>query len=190
MTATFPSGVKQFPVINPGDPILSSTENAQQEEIVAIETEYRRMGLHNLADPGANRVLFWDDSAGALKWLQVDGIVGTALGQWQNWTPTVAYAGGTTYPTSFTIIARYTRIGKLVVCVITGTLVRGSGDHAYISFTPPVSIEKSTTGSCTHQFLGEFNVAPCYMQGGIFVINTGTWTSDGSLWSTWIYETS
>ena len=37
MTATFPSGVKQFPVINPGDPILSSTENAQQEEIVAIE---------------------------------------------------------------------------------------------------------------------------------------------------------
>ena len=37
MTATFPGGVKQFSVINPGDPILSSTENAQQEEIVAIE---------------------------------------------------------------------------------------------------------------------------------------------------------
>ena len=39
MTATFPSGVKQFPVINPGDPILSATENAQQDEIKAIETE-------------------------------------------------------------------------------------------------------------------------------------------------------
>ena len=37
MTATFPGGVKQFSVINPGDPILSSTENAQQEKIVAIE---------------------------------------------------------------------------------------------------------------------------------------------------------
>ena len=69
MTATFPGGVKQFPVINPGDPILSSTENAQQDEIKAIETEYRRMGLQNLADPNADRVLFWDDSAGALKWL-------------------------------------------------------------------------------------------------------------------------
>ena len=42
MAATFPGGVKQFPVINPGDPILSSTENAQQEEIVAIETELRK----------------------------------------------------------------------------------------------------------------------------------------------------
>ena len=33
MAATFPGGVKTFAVVNPGDPILSSTENAQQDEI-------------------------------------------------------------------------------------------------------------------------------------------------------------
>ena len=118
MAATFPGGVKTFVAINPGDPILSSTENAQQDEIKAIETELLKssgsvvnhdaltnfvanehidhssvsitvgtglsgggdlttsrtitlshLGLQNLSSPGADRVLFWDQSAGMLKWL-------------------------------------------------------------------------------------------------------------------------
>ena len=135
MTATFPGGVKQFPVINPGDPILSSTENAQQEEIVAIETEYRRMGLHNLADPNADRVLFWDDSAGALKWLTVDGIVGTDLGKWQSHT--VSWTAATTNPSigNGTLTGRYIVIGKLctyVLGLVMGTTTTyGSGNWAF-----------------------------------------------------------
>jgi hypothetical protein len=118
MAAIFPGGVKTFVAINPGDPILSSTENAQQEEIRAIEIELLKssdsvvdhdaltnfvinehidhsnisinagigltgggdltasrtislshLGLQNLTSPGADRVLFWDQSAGVLKWL-------------------------------------------------------------------------------------------------------------------------
>lgn len=118
MAAKFPGGVKTFPVINPGDAIASSTENAQQDEVVAIETELLKssgsvvdhnaltnfvaekhidhsavsilagtglagggtleatrtlslshLGLQSLTDPNADRILFWDDSAGALKWL-------------------------------------------------------------------------------------------------------------------------
>ena len=118
MAATFPGGVKTFVAINPGDPILSSTENAQQDEIKAIETELLKssgsvvnhdaltnfvanehidhssvsitvgtglsgggdlttsrtitlshLGLQNLTDPGADRIMFWDQSAGVLKWL-------------------------------------------------------------------------------------------------------------------------
>ena len=118
MAAVFPGGVKTFVAINPGDQILSSTENAQQDEIRAIETELLKssgsvvdhdaltnfvvdehidhsaiaiiagvglngggdltasstislshLGLQNLSSPGADRVLFWDQSAGMLKWL-------------------------------------------------------------------------------------------------------------------------
>lgn len=120
MAATFPGGVKTFAVVNPGDPILSSTENAQQDEIKAIEIELLKssgsvvdhdaltnfvpnehidhsaisitvgtglngggdltasrtimlshLGLQNLTGPGADRVMFWDQSAGMLKWLTV-----------------------------------------------------------------------------------------------------------------------
>ncbi len=152
MTATFPGGVKQFPVINPGDPILSSTENAQQEEIVAIETEYRRMGLQNLADPNADRVLFWDDSAGALKWLTVDGIVGTDLGKWQAYTP--VWTASTTNPSigNGTLVGKYINIGKLVTANIMltagSTTTFGNGTWA---FSLPITVAGSNI-----QYLGSW----------------------------------
>ena len=143
MAATFPGGVKQFPVINPGDPILSSTENAQQEEIVAIETEYRRMGLHNLADPGADRVLFWDDSAGALKWLTVDGIVDTAFGQWQNWTPTqTGWTSGTVTGTF-----KYSVIGNIVFLLIDMTAGTSNATNAYIDLPVNADLNASYGGA-------------------------------------------
>jgi len=47
------------------------------------------LGLENLTDPGADRIFFWDDSAGASQWLEVStatgiNISGTTLqlGSW------------------------------------------------------------------------------------------------------------
>jgi hypothetical protein len=185
MTATFPSGVKQFPVINPGDPILSSTENAQQEEIVAIETEYRRMGLQNLADPGADRVLFWDDSAGALKWLQVDGIVDTAFGQWQDWTPT--QTGWTALPTG---VYRYCKIGKLVMGIIYMSAGTSNSTVAQLSlpFTSANngSSMRGTTGYVIDNGLTQTQPGTWAIFDNATVINLyktfpeGSWTASGT----------
>ena len=50
------------------------------ERIVRLEKEVARLqvleraithGLSDLTDPDADRILFWDDSEGALKWLTV-----------------------------------------------------------------------------------------------------------------------
>lgn len=46
----------------------------------ALELDF--LGLEDLADPNADRIMFWDDSAGNLAWLSVGGgleIVGTTL---------------------------------------------------------------------------------------------------------------
>ncbi len=93
------------------------------------------LGLNDLADPNADRVLFWDDSAGALKWLTVDGIVGTDLGKWQAYTPT--WTAGTTNPSigNGTLTGRYIVIGKLCTYVLGlvmgSTTTYGSGNWAF-----------------------------------------------------------
>ena len=186
MAATFPGGVKQFPVINPGDPILSSTENAQQEEIVAIETEYRRMGLQNLTDPNADRVLFWDDSAGALKWLTVDGIVDTDLGKWQSWTP-ATQTGWTELPTG---VYRYCKIGKLVMGIIYMSAGTSNSTVAQLSlpFTSANngSSMRGTTGYVIDNGLTQTQPGTWAIFDNATVINLyktfpeGSWTASGT----------
>jgi len=93
------------------------------------------LGLNDLADPNADRVLFWDDSAGALKWLTVEGIVGTDLGKWQSYT--VSWTASTTNPAigNGTLTGRYIVIGKLCTYVLGlvmgSTTTYGSGDWAF-----------------------------------------------------------
>lgn len=50
------------------------------KRVKVLEAEIRRLkslehtvthGLGDLSDPNADRILFWDDSEGALKWLTV-----------------------------------------------------------------------------------------------------------------------
>jgi len=57
---------------------VSNFEDAVIQRIKQLEREVERLqkweraadlGLGKLSDPNADRVLFWDDSAGALKWL-------------------------------------------------------------------------------------------------------------------------
>jgi hypothetical protein len=191
MTATFPSGVKQFPVINPGDPILSSTENAQQEEIVAIETEYLRMGLQNLADPGADRVLFWDDSAGALKWLTVNGIVDTDFGKWQSWTPTISFTS-TPNPTSVTLnFARYAVVGKLCFVQISISITRGSCVAWGTFITYPPSCNSACGGQLINvlsSLTGDWIVKPSWTSAGQIYVYHNPMSTDGELKVAGSYE--
>ena len=42
-----------------------------RSEIERMKTmELPTLGLNNLSDPGSDKILFWDDSAGCLKWLE------------------------------------------------------------------------------------------------------------------------
>jgi len=123
---------------------VSAFEDAVIQRIKQLEREVERLqkweraadlGLGKLSDPNADRVLFWDDSAGALKWLTVDGIVGTDLGKWQSYTPT--WTAATTNPSigNGTLTGRYIVIGKLCTYVLGlvmgSTTTYGSGNWAF-----------------------------------------------------------
>lgn len=123
---------------------MSAFEDAVIQRIKQLEREVERLqkweraadlGLGKLTDPNADRVLFWDESAGALKWLQVDGIVGTDLGKWQAYTP--IWTAATTNPSigNGTLAGRYTVIGKTCICsikiVMGSTTSYGSGNWEF-----------------------------------------------------------
>ena len=123
---------------------MSNFEDAVIQRIKQLEREVERLqkweraadlGLGKLSDPNADRVLFWDESAGALKWLTVGGIVGTDLGKWQSYTPT--WTADTTNPAigNGTLTGRYVVIGKLCTYVLGlvmgSTTTYGSGDWAF-----------------------------------------------------------
>jgi len=112
------------------------------------------------------------------------------IGAWASWTPTITWAGGTTDPTSFTILAaRYVTVGNLVFCMLRGSLTRGSGDRSYLSLTAPVTISNMASGSAHHNINGNgFVLAPLYSESGKVTIFMGTMTKDGYIWATWFYE--
>ena len=113
MTATFPGGVKQFPVINPGDQILSATENAQQDEIVAIEqallgeiTDGNVQYVKKPATSTDNAVPRFDGTDG--KKIQNSGVIindsgqlsGNGLDGWIYDTDTWTYVSATSFEVS------------------------------------------------------------------------------------------
>ena len=112
------------------------------------------------------------------------------IGAWDSWTPTITWVGGTTDPTSFTILAaKYITIGNLVFCMLRGSLTRGSGDRSYLSLTAPVTISNMASGSAHHSINGNgFVLAPLYSESGKVTIFMGTMTKDGYIWASWFYE--
>lgn len=48
---------------------LTATESPDTE----INIELDHLGIEDLTDPGADRIFFWDDSAGNAEWLELDG---------------------------------------------------------------------------------------------------------------------
>jgi hypothetical protein len=119
-----------------------------------------------------------------------DFVKKSALGVWQDWTPTITWAGGTTDPTSFTVLsARYVTVGNLVFCTLRGSLTRGSGDQSYLSLTAPVTISDMASGSAHHNINGnDFVLAPLYSESGKVTIFMDTMTKDGYIWAAWFYE--
>jgi len=133
---------------------MSVFEDAVIQRIKQLEREVERLqkweraadlGLGKLSDPNADRVLFWDDSAGALKWLTVEGIVDTDLGKWQSWTPSVTSASGTI--TSYSASGYYCKIGKVVYCTMSISITdNGTGSGAIIT-SVPVSVSGFAVGA-------------------------------------------
>ncbi len=188
MTATFPGGVKVFPLINPGDPIVAATQNAQQEEIVAIETEYRRMGLQNLADPNADRVLFWDESAGALQWLTLGTgltITGTTIKPAQPQfypltTPlgSTSWDGDTKTTSDRAIVDLSTVFGVPdgVKAVLMGIQTQADAVNEYIRFGPDSTYNYALTcrTPVASQIAHAMGIVPCDSNGDVYCYPSGT----------------
>ncbi len=132
------------------------------------------LGLNDLADPNADRVLFWDDSAGALKWLTVDGIVGTDLGKWQSYT--VSWTASTTNPSigNGTLDGKYVQIGKTIICnirlAIGSTTTFGSGVYG---FSLPKTVYSSAVGFVGN-FIANDNSANGWYSGQAIVVGGDT----------------
>lgn len=70
-------------------------------------------------------------------------------GIWKVWTPTIAWGGGTTDPTTVSVAsARYCQIGKMVTFSLTVQIVTlGSGDRTRMYASAPTGVYKSSTAS-------------------------------------------
>ena len=179
---------------------MSAFEDAVIQRIKQLEREVERLqrweraadlGLGKLTDPNADRVLFWDDSAGALKWLTVEGIVDTDFGKWTSWTPEVSYTS-TPAPTSCTInFARYTTIGRTCIFALKATIVRGSCVAWGTRFSYPPSRTAARTNqafNAIESLLGDLTPCTCFTDASeIFVVH-GTMTQDGELMVSGSYE--
>jgi len=162
---------------------VSNFEDAVIQRIKQLEREVERLqkweraadlGLGKLSDPNADRVLFWDDSAGALKWLTIDGIVGTDLGKWQSYT--VSWTAATTNPAigNGTLNGKYVQIGKIVTCniylLVGSTTTFGSGVYG---FSLPKTVYSSTVGFVGN-FIANDNSANGWYSGQAIVVGGDT----------------
>ena len=80
----------------------------------------------------------------------VERVEGTNA-NWQNWTPSVAYYGGSTNPQSVSFDhARYIQVGKIVTFSFVANVIRGSGNRTIVYFTLPVTAKYSNfSASCS-----------------------------------------
>jgi len=138
---------------------VSAFEDAVIQRIKQLEREVERLqrweraadlGLGKLTDPNADRVLFWDDSAGALKWLTVgnglllsDTTLTANLGQWTSFTPT--YTGWTSETVTGTF--KYSVIGNIVFLLIDMTAGTSNATNAYIDLPVNADLNASYGGA-------------------------------------------
>ena len=138
---------------------MSAFEDAVIQRIKQLEREVERLqkweraadlGLGKLSDPNADRVLFWDESAGALKWLTVgsglllsDTTLTTNLGQWTSFTPT--YYGWTSGTVTGTF--KYSVIGNIVFLHIDVTAGTSNATSAAIDLPVNADLNASYGGA-------------------------------------------
>jgi len=100
-----------------------------------------------------------------------------------SYTPTIAYYGGTTNPTSMSANFSFSLSGKGVLIVGTGFLTRGSGDRTSTAYSFPFTM--NTIGPVT--YCSTFAGAWAKLSGGYAEIGTllayhNTMVSDGYYW--------
>ena len=73
---------------------ITITNNSGETATPTIELDH--LGIEDLADPDADRIMFWDDSAGKAEWLEVGtglSITGTTLANTQQAFQTISVSG-------------------------------------------------------------------------------------------------
>ena len=108
-----------------------------------------------------------------------------------NYTPVVTYAGNNTDPTGWTSLnGSFSIGGNIATVMITGQLNRGSGDRAYVAFSPPVAYSMETAALCAHTIVsGVFRVAPAYLSADkINVSLDAAMNNNGYIWVNVTYK--
>ena len=125
------------------------------------------------------------DEIQALRTIQIPG--GTT--GWTSWTPTITYLGGTTNPTSLSVIsARYSRVGKTTTVTLVGSLTRGAGDRTDILFTLPFNYIHDLSFASFITFNGVIT-CPAFGNGATRVnVYTAGMATDGNMWLSGSYE--
>ena len=102
-------------------------------------------------------------------------------GVWQNWTPTVTYAGGTTDPTSVTTACVYNVIGGMTTITVNLGVTRGSGDRTSTTITLPKNYSGiySFAGAAFNTVSATRVVYFLGSGGNRIIITHGAMTSDG-----------
>jgi len=91
--------------------------------------------------------------------------------------------GGSIDPTSITVTARYTIIGKYLHVMVRGYLTRGAGNRAYTLFSVPFSVNRITSGVFTCQYAGGMNYASAVYAGtSSWSVSHATMNADGYYW--------
>ena len=180
---------------------MSAFEDAVIQRIKQLEREVERLqkweraadlGLGKLSDPNADRVLFWDDSAGALKWLTISNgllLSGTTLtanlGQWTSFTPT--YTGWTSGTVTGTF--KYSVIGNIVFLLIDMTAGTSNATNAYIDLPVDADLNANYGGANALAIDNGviLSVATRWFIGGTSQVitfrtdmATGLWTASGT----------
>ena len=121
-------------------------------------------------DVATGDILVINDISEALPADQTKKIALSSLFAWQNYTPVIAYSGGTTDPTTTTITAaKYYRIGGIVHVDIVLTITRGSGDRTTILFALPVTASPAIAVGCGHENVVQAGSTP----RAVRILNSG-----------------
>ncbi len=105
------------------------------------------------------------------------------LGEWNDWTPTIGYGGGTTDPTSATVnSARYSRVGNVIKIYADISITRGTGDRVSTTLSYPVTPSSFDSVGVADQRLTAVghNIAIVYMAANIVVYH-GAMTRSGTI---------
>ena len=90
--------------------------------------------------------------------------LGSDVGVWQSWTPTVTYDGGTTNPTSHLFSwSQYARIGNVVFYYFLLNITRGSGYRTIVYISTPTKARNHTvpvSAEITEALVGGGNTYP------------------------------